>query len=159
MEEGTFTDKLTLEDIAANDIEMTRDAIKNANKYNFGKDARKAMVFIKTCLDATLKHLGITVNPPVSKDGQALYAKLLDAALAKKQIKIENRNHYRGADNWRCGLYVYQKDELVAFISDVLTVRRTEVDPISMKLLKEDTGFVVVTNARVDDTKRIFLVH
>jgi hypothetical protein len=47
---------------------------------------------------------------------------------------------------------------LVAFISDVLTQRRTEFNPISMKIGKETQGFMVVTNARLDDTKRIYLM-
>jgi len=59
---------------------------------------------------------------------------------------------------WRCGLYIYQRGELVCFISDVLTQRSTEFDPISQKIGNEQIGYIVVTNARLEDTKRIFLM-
>ena len=155
---GTYTDKLTIDEIADNDLEMTRDAIKQASKYGFGKDKMKALGFVKDCVDKTLKRLGITVNPPATKEAKAKYAQWLDNEMVMRQIRIEHRNRYRRSDAWRCGIYIYQRDELVAFISDVLTQRRTELDPISMKIGKEEIGYIVITNARLDDTKRIFLM-
>ena len=155
-QKDTYQKNLTLDEIASNDLEMTKDATKNANKYGFGKDKMKALGFVKDCVDKTLKRLGITVNPPASKEAKAKYAQWLDNEMTMRQIRIEHRNRYRGASAWRCGIYIYQRDELVAFISDVLTQRRTELDPISMKVAKEERGYIVITNARLDDTKRIF---
>jgi hypothetical protein len=157
-QKDTYQKNLSLDEIASNDLEMVKDAIKNANKYGFGKDKMKALGFVKDCVDKTLKRLGITVNPPATKEAKARYARWLDNEMAMRQIRIEHRNRYRGASAWRCGIYIYQRDELVAFISDILTQRRTELDPISMKAGKETTGYIVITNARLDDTKRIFLM-
>ncbi len=155
---GTYADKLTLDESASNDIEMVKDAIKNAKKYSFGNDKRKAQIFVKTCLDITLKRLGIKVEPPTSREAQIKYAQWLDKAMADRQVRIEHRSKYRGNDMWRRGIYVYQRDELVAFISDILTHRRTEFDPLTMKVGRESVGLVVITNARTEDTKRIFLM-
>ena len=155
---GTYADKLTLDELASNDLEMAKDAVKNANRYHFGQDQRKALIFIRTCLDSTLRKLGIKVSPPSTKAQQAQYAKTLDRHMAEKQIRIEHRNRYRGADAWRCGLYIYQRDELVAFVSDVLTRHRTEYDRQTFQLTKEEIGFMVVTNADLNETKRIFVM-
>ena len=163
MGEDTYQKSMTLDEIAENDVAMTEDAIKNANRYRFGLDQKKAVLFIRICLDKTLKHLGMTSPQPppncFSPAARARFAAKLDKEMRDKQILIEHRNNYKGSDVWRCGLYIYKRDELVAFISDVLTERRTEADPISMKILREDTGFMVITNARVDDGKRIFTLH
>ncbi len=157
----TFADKLTLDEIAEKDLEMTKDAIKNANKYNFGTDAKKAVIFIRECVAKTMKWVGVTTplqRPPNcnSREARARHAARLDKEMKDMQVVIEHRNNYRGSDTWRCGLYIYQRDELVAFISDVLTRRRTEVDPISMKIGKETIGYIVITNARLEDTRRFF---
>lgn len=158
----TYQKNMTLDEIAANDIEMTKDAIKNANKYHFGNDMQKAVNFIREALAKTLVHLGVPHPAPPSNcnspEAKLRHAAKIDKAFREKQIKIEHRNQYKGVDMWRCGLYVYQRDELVTFISDVLTQRRTEVDPISMKIGRETQGYLVITNARLEDTKRIFLM-
>lgn len=155
---GTFADKITLAEVAENDLNMVKDAIKNANRYHFGHDMRKAIIFVRVCVDATMKRLGIVINPPKSADAQKLYADALDKEMADKQVRIETRNKYQGSDIWRNGIYIYQRDELVAFISDVLTTRRTEMEPGTLKITKESIGYMVVTNARLDDTKRIYLM-
>ena len=156
---GTYADKLSLDEIAANDLEMTKDAIRRASKYRFGKDIRRAVTFVKLAVDATLKRLGIIVNPPTSPSMQVTYAAVLDKQMRDRQIRIEHRNNYKGDDAWRCGLYIYQRDELVAFVSDVLTERRTEVSRESMKVGKDETGFLVITNAQMEETKKIFLMQ
>lgn len=158
----TYQKNMTLEEIAANDLEMVKEAIKNAKKYSFGKDAKKATAFVRHCLGRTLVSLGMShPAPPPNVNSQMAkirHAAKLDKEMREKQIRIENRNKYRGNDAWRCGIYIYQRDELVCFISDVLTVRKTEFDPISQKIGNESVGFIVITNANLEDTKRIFLV-
>lgn len=156
MNKPTFADVMTLEEIGENDVEMVKDAIKNAKKYRFGTDKMKAIRFVHTCMDNTLRFLGVVVSVPDSRDAKDRYAAKLDRIMEEKRIRIENRNRYRGSDQWRCGIYVYQRDELVAFISDVFTERRTNADPITMKIVREDVGFMVITNARMDDTQRIW---
>lgn len=158
----TYQKNLTLDEIAANDLEMVKYAIKNAKKYNFGKDMKKAVAFIKLCLGRTLVSLGLPhPQPPPnvnSYEARIRHAAKIDKAMREKQVKVEHRNKYRGNDMWRCGLYIYQRDELVTFISDVLTQRSTEFDPIAQKIGREEIGFIVITNANLEDTKKIFLV-
>ena len=158
----TYQKNLTLDEIAANDLEMVKYAIKNAKKYNFGKDMKKAVNFVRMCLGKTLVSLGIPhPQPPPnvnSYEAKVRHAAKLDKAMREKQVRVEHRNKYRGNDAWRCGIYVYQRDELVCFISDVLTQRSTEFDPIAQKIGREEIGFIVITNANLEDTKRIFLV-
>lgn len=158
----TYADNLTLDELQSNDIEMLRDAIKNAKKYNFGKDMKKAVNFVRMCLGKTLVSLGIPhPQPPPnvnSYEAKVRHAAKLDKAMREKQVKVEHRNKYRGNDMWRCGLYIYQRGELVTFISDVLTQRSTEFDPIAQKIGREEIGFIVITNANLEDTKKIFLV-
>jgi len=158
----TYQKNMTIDEIAANDLEMVKDAIKNAKKYNFGKDMKKAVNFVRMCLGKTLVSLGIPhPQPPPnvnSYEAKVRHAAKLDKAMREKQVKVEHRNKYRGNDMWRYGLYIYQRGELVCFISDVLTQRSTEFDPIAQKIGREEIGFIVITNANLEDTKRIFLV-
>jgi len=162
MNKKTYADNLTIDEIASNDLEMTKEAIKKAKKYNFGKDMKKAVNFVRDCLGRTLVSLGMThPQPPPnvnSYEARIRHAAKIDKAMREKQVKVEHRNKYRGNDMWRCGLYVYQRDELVTFISDVLTQRSTEFDPIAQKIGREEIGFIVITNANLEDTKKIFLV-
>ena len=158
----TYQKNMTIDEIASNDLEMTKEAIKKAKKYNFGKDMKKAVAFIKLCLGRTLVSLGLPhPQPPPnvnSYEARIRHAAKIDKAMREKQVKVEHRNKYRGNDMWRCGLYIYQRDELVTFISDVLTQRSTEFDPIAQKIGREEIGFIVITNANLEDTKKIFLV-
>jgi hypothetical protein len=107
----TYADDLTIDEIAYNDMQMTLDVIKNANRYHFGQDMRKAVLFVRECIDKTLRHLGIHINRPKTAAAQEEYAKRMDKAMADKLIRIEHRNNYRGPDTWRCGIYIYQRDE------------------------------------------------
>ena len=159
---GIYADKLTLDEVAENDLAMVKDAIKDANRYGFGQDKMKAVAFIRQCVDATLKRLDMTSpQPPPNCNSQvarAMFAAKLDKEMRNKGIRIEHRNNYKGSDVWRCGIYIFQRDDLVAFISDIFTERRTETDPLTMKVGRESIGYMVVTNARLDETKRIFLM-
>lgn len=127
---------MTLDEIAANDLEMTKDAIKNANRYRFGNMVHAAN-FSAQCLKSTLEYLGI--KNPMDMTGKAL-----DRMQKKQRIKIERRNNYKGKDKWRCGWYVYKKDVLVAFISEVLKTKR---HPLLINPINQE--WHVITNARV----------
>jgi hypothetical protein len=150
-------DKLTLDEIADNDLEMVKDAITNANKYPFGRDIRKAKLFIRHCLNCTLKHLGITVTVPKNQFAKKRYEKILDEQMAKARVKIENRKKYAGNDVWRNGIYIYKDDVLVSFISNVLGDVKEEYSKDTMKLPKRSFGgLFVITNARTDNINRIY---
>jgi len=159
--ESDYRDGMTLDDMARNDMEMLEDAIKNADRYHFGRDMKKATQFVRECLRRTLKRLGggIEIALPsnlTSKEAQMRFMANADRLMRLNKIKVERRKHYTGADVWRCGLYIYKAGELACFISDVLTEKRTEFDPLSNKISGQSLGFMVVTNARLDDTQRIF---
>jgi hypothetical protein len=78
-------------------------------------------------------------------------ARMLTQVQKTKKIKVEKRTRYKGDDQWRCGIYIYKVGELVCFISDVLAPQT------SLLLLKQPKKeCYVITNARVDLTKRIF---
>jgi hypothetical protein len=160
-----YRDKMTLDEMADNDMAMTKDAIKNASRYNFGRDMRKATIFLRNCLDFTLRRLGMpSPQPPAncnSREARIRHEMKIDKAMREKGIRIEKRNNYRGADIWRCGLYIYQRGELVAFISDVLTKRVTKLAPGAADLLKigsDELSYMVITNSAPEDTKKIFIV-
>lgn len=158
----TYTEKLTLAEIAENDLEMVRDAIKNSIRYNFGKDMKKAVMFVRHCMDVTFRRLGMTSPQPptncISPASRARFAAKLDAEMKEKEIRIEQRNKYTGSDLWRCGIYIFQKDVLVCFISDVLTKRTTEANPMTFGIGREEIGYMVITNAELDETKKIYVM-
>ena len=137
-----YRDKMTFDEVAANDIEMAKDAIKNANRYFF-KDAQQALAFVGKCVQTTLNHCGLLIleNMP---------AELVQKKMDKEKIIVENRtkNHfgqpfYAGEDAWRNGLYIYKAGELVAFIS---SVSMEKPSPIK---INQNTNPFVITNAKV----------
>lgn len=153
---SNYTDEMTLDEISDNDLAMVKDAIKNANKYSFGKNKQQAMAFFKHCMDITLKRCEITVNPPKGTYARELYEKVLDKQMAEGGILIEHRNKYRANDMWRNGLYVFKNGELVAFISNVLLDVKESYSKETFKLSKRSIGYFVITNAKTDQTQRIY---
>lgn len=160
--EHDYRDNMTIDDIAANDMEMLKDAIKNASRYHFGPEMNKALRFVQDCVARTFRRLGMTnPQPPPncnSPEARIRFAAKLDREMREKGVKIERRNQYKGPDQWRCGIYIYQRGELVAFISDIFTEKRTEFDRENLKITGESIGYMVITNARTDDSQRVFVV-
>jgi hypothetical protein len=153
---SNYQDNLTLDEIGENDLEMAKDAIKKAKQYNFGRNPKKAVLFIKNCMDVALKHLGIDVEIPKGKHAKKMYGNILDRKMKDAGVKIEHRNNYFGNDIWRNGLYIYKDDVLASFISDVLRVSKDISTKDKLRLKNLSTGFCVVTNARTDNFKRIY---
>jgi hypothetical protein len=152
----SYTDKMTLDEIQDNDLEMVKYAVKNANKHQL-RNQRQAAQFVKHCLDITLKRLGVHVNPPRGQLERARYAKILDQQMEEKKVRIENRNKYTDNESWRNGIYIFKNDELTTFISDILTVRRQEYSKDTLRLHKQSIGCFVVTNAKIDRGQNIFI--
>jgi hypothetical protein len=152
-----YRDNLTLGEIGENDLEMVKDAIKNANKYSF-KNKQSAMLFIRHCMDCTLLHLGITPPKPTKNQfANKRQAQILDQAMKKANVKIEGRNNYHGNDMWRRGIYIYKDGVLVAFISNVMGTMREEYGKGKMTLISKGlTEMYVVTNARNDVMGRVY---
>ena len=126
---------MTLDEAAENDHEMFRDAVKNTDKYTF-MNANHAVKFVAQCIGETLEHLGI-------KGAYNISDKMLDRLQKTKQIKVERRGHYDGDDVWRNGLYIYQKDILVSFISDIMAPKKS----VFLVNMQSDL-FYVITNVR-----------
>src|SRR4030067_2553349 len=141
----TYQDHMTLGEIAEYDMEMTKDAIKNAKEYRFDSP-KKAIMFLGESVKNTMAFLG--VPPPYNINSHA--HNVFDDLQTKKNIRIERRKRYEGAHLWRNGLYIYQDDVLVAFIGEPLVGGAPPLMPFTRP------GFVVVTNARGDLTSKFY---
>jgi hypothetical protein len=113
-----YRDDLTLDDLAANDLEMAKYAVKNAKRYGFNTPIA-AQKFVGYCVDMTLRRCGVTVI-------QGMPAPVLQKNMDEEHVSIESRTRdvgggpgsfYRGDDAWRNGLYIFKAGELVAFVS------------------------------------------
>jgi hypothetical protein len=152
-----YRDNLTLDEIGANDIEMTKDAIKNANKYEFGNNKKKAADFTKHCMKCTLNHLGVSPGvPPKDQLGRLRFAKRADQMMKKAGVVIEQRKDYDGNDMWRRGIYIYKNGELAAFISNIFADVKESYSKETLKLVGRSNGFFVITNARTDNIDRVY---
>lgn len=132
-----YRDKMTLGAIKSNDMEMSKDAIKNARRHRFF-NPKQAFAFQGDCLKKTLDRLGVEITP-------LTHPKIVDRMMVSKDVVVEYREAYKGEDNWRNGIYVYQRGELVSFISSVFLYDKGEKSPFEIN--REDEWFVI-TNAK-----------
>jgi len=130
-----YRDKLTLDEVAENDIEMVEYAIKNSKRYFFNTQ-QQALAFVGRCIQMTMNHCGLMILEGMS-------APLVQERMDKECIQIESRKHYAGDNSWRNGAYITKKGELVAFISVP-----TLLIP-SPLAIKQKQRFFVITNAKV----------
>lgn len=134
-----YRDNLTLAEVGANDLEMAKDAIKNAVKVSF-YSRKEALAFQAAATRATIDRTGITIRPGMS-------AKEADAQQKWHNVQIEGRRGYRGDDMWRNGNYVFQKGELVAFISNVFYSKNNRT--AAGVIIGDTKPFFVITNAKM----------
>ena len=113
-----YRDDLTMDELRENDIEMTKDAIRNAKRYVF-RTPRQAQAFVGQCVQMTLNHCGLMIL-------EGMPAELVQRKMDENKVQVENRTKdphggsgpfYKGGDSWKNGLYIYKKGELVAFVS------------------------------------------
>jgi len=104
--DGTYVDKLTLDEIAKNDDDMTREAIKNANRYHF-KRYEAANAFTTNAFILCMRKIGGVIE----KDKQSGHFFSPD-----RRTRVEQRDRYQGQDLWRNGIYIYRDDVLAYFI-------------------------------------------
>jgi hypothetical protein len=133
----TYQDNMTLDEIAEVDLEMAKDAIRNAKRYTFYYRDH-ANNFVDHCLASTIERLGL-------KNAHKMDDKMLDMLEKTNGIKTEHRDHYKGYEKWRNGFYIFQRDVLVAFVSDVQWERSSY-----LMANPNPDKFFVVTNAKVD---------
>jgi len=155
-----YQDKMILEEIASNDDDMVRDAIKNSNKYRFMK-AGKAIQFIGFCLKASMEFIGYKNMQKMAdiyeKATLAMIQHIIDPQIYQltDEIRVEYRGNNQGNDMWRNGIYIYKDDVLVVFIGSIMK----EVPHILLNYRADQQfGYIVVTNARVDPAQRIYTV-
>ncbi len=113
-----YRDEMTLDEVAENDLAMTKDAIKNSKRYGF-QTAKQAQAFMGRCVQTTLNGCGLMIL-------EGMPAALVQRKMDSEKIQVESRTRdpnggpgpfYKGDDSWRNGLYIYKKGELAAFIS------------------------------------------
>jgi hypothetical protein len=150
-QEMTYQDNMTLDEIKAYDMDMTRHAIKGATRYRF-QDIRRAIAFVGECVRVTLDYLGLKNAEQMLKQANG---KMLSRWQKENKIKIERRNKYQGKDIWRCGIYIYKADVLVAFIGEPL---KEVPHPLLLGARQQDYGYLVVTNAKLSPNSRFFMV-
>lgn len=131
-----YRDNMTLDEIAANDLEMTKDAIKNSKRYKFF-DPKQAFAFTGQCMKNTLDHIGVKIVT-------GMHGKMAQRIMDRNKVQIESRKKYQGDDQWRNGIYIYKAGELVAFISNVFKYERP-----SVQIAGDPDHYFVITNARV----------
>lgn len=131
-----YRDDMTLEEVAANDMEMVKVAIKNSKRHKFF-DREKAFQFTGHCVKTTLDRLGVKIRP-------GIHPKIAERLMKTQKVIIEGRKNYRGEDIWRNGIYIYKSGELAAFVSNVFEYKRP-----SVAIAGDPDHFWVVTNAKV----------
>jgi hypothetical protein len=102
------------------------------------------------CLDATYRSLGVNVKLPKSRKDYPAYTLKLAKILKEKNIKMENRQDYSGEDVWKKGIYIYQNDALVAFISNLLADGQVITSGYGSKPINRVGGFYIITNAPLE---------
>ena len=135
----SITDSRTLDEVAADDYGMAKDAVKNAKRYKFQsniKGSKQATLFIGHCVAKSLGDMGFIVSPDMNP-------KMIDRMFKTHKIRIETRDKYSGEDIWRNGTYIFKNDELRVFVSKMLKRTPGTFDRDRSEYIS------VVTNARV----------
>lgn len=130
-----YRDDMLLDEMAENDLEMAKDAVKNCQRYRFNNPlAAKRLHFV--AIDATLKRVGLNVLEDFSPTA-------IQGNLDRLNVQIEDRQNYKGEDIWRNGLYIYKNGEIVAFISSILHEK-----PSPFAINRKD-NYIIYTNANL----------
>ena len=140
--EPTWTDNRYLGDLPAIDGDQREQRWKQSKEYKFDSVA-EASRFMNASVLAAFNGIGLDPGKP-GTDARFMERRL-ERQLKKKQIRIEHDQQWVHKENWKCGTYVYKRDELCYFISTVF--RHGKFDP----------HWRVITNVKVDD-KRIQII-
>lgn len=110
-------DNRTLDQIKADDITQLEDLIKKAKEHWFS-DVRHAMEFQGKMLFKKLDELGVHVR-------EGMHPSIVDAQLKAHHVDVENRPYEDEVDKWRSGFYIYQHGVLVAWISQIVPMKKS----------------------------------
>ena len=134
--QADYRDKLTFDEVAENDEDMAKYAVKNSKRYVFS-NFKTAQAFMGKCVQITLNRCGLMIL-------EGMPAEQVQKKMDKAKIQVENRaGLYRGEDTWRNGLYIFKAGELVAFVSVPFTQTPS---PLA---IDRSIKISVVTNAKV----------
>lgn len=99
-------------DDAARDLDNLEHRLKHS-VMELRPSGIAAAMFVKDCLDACLKRLGIMVSPTMDP-------RMIDRQLEGRRVKVERRHPsmYPDSEKWKGGLYIYKDNEIVDFIGE-----------------------------------------
>ena len=118
-EDSDYRDKMTRDELAGNDHEMAKIAIRDSRAYYFDLkfdlrtgllDIRVPMAFIGRCIQMTHNRCGIMIL-------EGMDERTIKKLLKKSNVQTETRDFYKGENMWRNGVYIFKDGELAAFIS------------------------------------------
>lgn len=110
-------DDRTLDQIKEDDITQLGDLIKKAKEYWFG-DVRRAMEFQGHMLFKQLDALKVHVK-------EGMHPSIVDAQRKAQHVDVENRAYDEEDDKWRSGFYIYQHGVLIAWISQIVPMKKS----------------------------------
>lgn len=131
-----MSDNRTIDEVKADDIDQLEQVFKVSQRFEFF-NKKQAYKFQGVCVQAALKNLGVEISRNINP-------KFVDKQLSDKGVKCEQRRYHGEDDVWRTGLYIYMKDELAFFISNV---KKNNPSPFSINRVQK---WGVMTNVPVD---------
>jgi hypothetical protein len=160
-------DERTLDEIYADDTEMTFHKIqREAKRYQFF-DFTTARKFQREMFEAALKRMGMPMGQLHRLQQMTLTEIPLEHRDTERQIRVENRT-YPEDEAWKAGIYCYimNKDgshgDLAYWVSGVFRTRENEIlrSPIGLAGGNKDNTnkYYVMTNVPTDDCKRMFIM-
>ena len=116
-----FHGNRTLDDIESYDIDNLQYILKNKKVYTFHQ-ITECVKFSGEALDKALTEFGISLEAAASYSNSLgdpehdRVGNTVDKMLKEKDVRVEQRMEYTGQDQWRCGIYIYHSNEIVAFL-------------------------------------------
>lgn len=127
MLQSDVTENMVLSDIKVRDVENLKLVIKSARMYYFD-DPNQALHEIGQFLKRALTKLGINAldyfdeRPGQERANNRFVERRLTHETLKKKVHWEMRlaENYPPEDRWRSGCYLYHKNEIAYWISNIL---------------------------------------
>jgi len=134
-----YRDKLTLDEMGENDLAMTEDAAEKSVKKHFYTKS-EAIKYQAACVKQAIESTGVRILPGMGP-------KQAGAQLKWHNVQIETRRKYKGDDVWRCGVYIYKKGELIAFVSQAFYSKDSRTE--NGVIIGNTMPYYVRTNVKV----------
>lgn len=129
---------MTLDDLKQHDVENLENVMKNCKVYDVtGKTVLEVGLFRANHIKQAMQYAGVEYYDGMPED-------LIDKAMKRANVKLENRSYDSEEDQWRSGLYLYKNQEIVAFVSAPLAERPSPM------VLNPNPRVVIRTNIRLN---------